>query len=48
MVVGFTTICAINAYHHKNCQFMARWRTDNTMAKRKGTTGQTKIYKAYI
>jgi hypothetical protein len=21
MVVGFTTICAISAYHHKSCEF---------------------------
>ena len=24
MVVGFTTICAISAYHHKNCEFKSR------------------------
>jgi hypothetical protein len=27
MVVGFTTTCAISAYHHKNCAFEPRsWR----------------------
>ena len=27
MVVGFTTTCAINAYHHKSCEFEPRsWR----------------------
>jgi len=27
MVVGFTTICTISAYHHKSCEFESRsWR----------------------
>ena len=27
MVVGFTTTCAISAYHHKSCEFEPRsWR----------------------
>jgi hypothetical protein len=24
MVVGFTTTCAISAYHHKRCEFEVR------------------------
>jgi len=27
MVVGFTIICAISAYHHQSCEFESRsWR----------------------
>jgi hypothetical protein len=26
IVVGFTTTCAISAYHHKSCEFESRWR----------------------
>ena len=27
MVVGFTTTCAINVYHHENCEFKPNsWR----------------------
>jgi hypothetical protein len=27
MMVGFTTICAISAYHHQSCEFEPRtWR----------------------
>jgi hypothetical protein len=27
MVVGLRTTCAINAYHHKSCEFISRsWR----------------------
>jgi len=25
MVVGFTTTCAISAYHHSNCEFKSCW-----------------------
>jgi len=25
MVVGFTTTCAISAYHHLSCEFKSRW-----------------------
>jgi hypothetical protein len=32
MVVGFTTTCAISAYHHKSCEFEPRsWRHDNSI-----------------
>ena len=27
MVVGFTTTCAVSAYHHQSCEFQPRsWR----------------------
>jgi len=27
MIIGFTTTCAISAYHHKSCEFESRsWR----------------------
>jgi hypothetical protein len=32
----------------RQSEFVYRKRTDNTMAKRKSTKGQTKIYKEYI
>jgi Iap family predicted aminopeptidase len=37
MVVGFTTICAISAYHHRGCDFESRtwWRDVNNKIKNK-------------
>jgi hypothetical protein len=41
MVVGFTTTCAISAYHHKSCEFMSRCTLDTTVCDRLSVTSES-------
>jgi hypothetical protein len=52
MVVGFTTTCAVSAYHHQSCEFEPRsWRgvLDTTLCdKVLVTCGRAVVFSGFL